>query len=420
MIKIIYPYLYYQIIAVMKQPIILITAGFLFILSGCNTGKAPQTPEEFHQSLLTIDTHVDTPLRLMRDYNDLSERHDARRRGGKVDFPRMKEGGLDGIFFAVFLGQGERTPEGNAAARERALAIFDSVHAAIERNPEMVKLALASGDLERINKEEKLAIYIGIENGYPIGNDLSMVEKFYDLGARYITLCHSSNNDICESSTDTDDPEMNGLSEFGEEVVREMNRLGMIVDISHVSDGSFYDVLEITSAPVMASHSSARAVWDNPRNLTDDMLKALAENGGVIQVCPVSMFIHEIPFPERDSARNAIFEKHGNYYELPPDLKEAFIADWMAIDSIYPPRLATVSDFVNHIDHIVELIGIDHVGIGTDFDGGGQLEDCYDVTELGNITKELLNRGYSEEDIRKIWSRNFLRVFREVEKAAER
>ena len=402
----------------MKKYSIIIVAVFLLVFIGCNTNKAPQTPEEFHQSLLTVDTHTDTPLRLMREHYDLSERHDARQRGGKVDFPRMKEGGLDGIFFAVFIGQGERTPEGHQAAKERTLAIFDSVHAAINRSPEMVQLAVRADDLERINKEGKLAIYIGIENGYPLGNDLAMVEQFYDLGARYITLCHSNNNDICESSTDADDPEMDGLTEFGEQVVKEMNRLGMIVDISHVSDGSFYDVLEVSSAPVMASHSSARAVWDNPRNLNDSMLVALAENGGVIQVCPVSMFIHEIPFPERDSARNVVFEKHGNYYELPPDLKEAFIEDWMAIDSIYPPRLATVSDFVDHIDHIVEVIGIDHVGIGTDFDGGGQLDDCYDVSELGNITKELLNRGYSEEDIQKIWSGNFLRVFRAVEAVA--
>ncbi|HUS87373.1 MAG TPA: dipeptidase [Bacteroidales bacterium] len=399
----------------MKRFTIFTLSILIILLCRCNTTK---TADEIHQALLTVDTHADTPMLLTSSDYDLSERHDPNTRVGKIDLPRMKEGGLDGVFFALYAEQGERTPEGNQEAREEALSIFDTIHHVIDRNPDLARLALTSADLEKINSEDKLAIFIGMENGYPVGNDISLVEQYYDLGARYITLCHSGNNDICESSMDADDPAMDGLSEFGEEVVKEMNRLGMIIDVSHMSDESFYDVLATTKAPVMASHSCARAVWDNPRNLSDTMLTALADNGGVIQVCFVTMFVKDQPYPARDSARNEVFEKHGNYYEIPPDKKAEFLKDWYRVDSLYPPRNATVSDFVDHIDHIVNLIGIDYVGIGTDFDGGGELEDCFDVSQLPNITEELINRGYSEEDLKKIWSGNFLRVFSEVERTA--
>ena len=387
----------------------------VIVSGGCNSNR---TPDEIHQALLTVDTHTDTPMLLTGSDYDLSERHDPNTRVGKIDFPRMKEGGLDGVFFAIYVAQGERTPEGNSAAREEALSLFDTIKHVLGRSPDLARLALNSADLKKINKEEKLAIFIGMENGYPVGKDIALVEEYYNLGARYITLCHSGNNDICESSTDVDDPAMDGLSEFGAEVVKEMNRLGMIIDVSHVSDKSFFDVLATSEAPVMASHSCARAIWDNPRNLSDTMLVALAGKGGVIQVCAVSMFVKEQPFPARDSARNEVFLKHGNYYELPPDKKAEFVTDWYRVDSIFPAKNATVSDFVDHIDHIVNLIGIDYVGIGTDFDGGGELEDCFDVSQLPNITKELITRGYSEDDLKKIWSGNFLRVFREVERTA--
>jgi len=393
-------------------------------LAACNTLSREQSREEqesrFHQELLTIDTHADTPLRMVRPGFDISKRNDPGRGGGKIDFPGMKEGGLDGIFFAVYTGQGPRDQEGNEHARQRALELFDTIHAVIQRYPDMVQLGLKADDLETINNNDRLAIFIGMENGYPIGKDISLVKEYYDLGTRYITLCHSSNNDICDSSTDRDGTEHDGLSEFGEQVVKEMNRLGIIIDVSHVSDGTFFDVLELSEAPVIASHSGARAVMDHPRNLSDSMLVRLAEENGVIQVCLVPEYIREAePFPERDSARQAVVQKHGNYYELPEEDREAFLRDWYAVDSIFPPHLPTVSDFVDHIDHVVRVAGIDHVGIGSDFDGGGALEDCYDVSEMDNITYELLRRGYSEEDIQKIWSGNFLRVFREVERRGE-
>ncbi|HLP57312.1 MAG TPA: membrane dipeptidase, partial [Candidatus Deferrimicrobium sp.] len=250
-----------------------------FLTIGCysetkaNDSQLSQKAAEIHERVLTIDTHVDTPFMLERENFAVNKINDPRKRGGKVDFPRMKKGGLDAIFFAVFVGQAERSPAGNEKAKNEALKTFALIHSAIKANPEQAELALTPDDAYRIEKQGKRAIYIGLENGYPVGNDIGLVKKFYDLGARYITLCHTRNNDICDSSTDKQGHEHNGLSQFGKEVVTEMNRLGMLVDVSHISDKSFYDVLEASKAPVVATHSCARAVCDNPRNLTDDMLK---------------------------------------------------------------------------------------------------------------------------------------------------
>ena len=397
---------------------------FMFFLYGCS-GILPQhEPLEvkadiIHNEVLTIDTHVDTPMRLSRPEFNLGERHDPRKGGGKVDLPGMKEGGLDAVFFAVFVSQRARTPEGNNEAKERALRTFDAIHEAIKTHSNLAELALIPDDAYRIEKMGKRAIYIGIENGYPVGSDLSLIKKYYDLGARYITLCHTRNNDICDSSTDK--PEHYGLSEFGKKVVAEMNRLGMIIDVSHISDDSFYDVLKVSKAPVIASHSCARALCDHPRNLDDEMLKKLAENGGVIQMCMLSSYVKKpMPNPERDAAVKALRQKYGNFSELSEEEERKAREEHRALDEKYPRRDATVSDAVDHIDHIVRIVGIDHVGIGTDFDGGGGLDGCYDVSEIGNITRELVRRGYTEKQIRKIWGENFMRVFREVMQVAHK
>lgn len=396
---------------------------FLFLLLGCSSIFPKNEPLEvrtarIHDKILTIDTHVDTPMRLLRSEFNLGERHDPRKMGDKVDLPRMKEGGLDAVFFAVFVSQGARTPEGNNEARERALRTFDAIHEAIKTHSNMAELALTPDDAYRIEKVGKRAIYIGVENGYPVGNDLSLIKRYYDLGGRYITLCHTRNNDICDSSTDK--PEHHGLSEFGNKVVAEMNRLGMLIDVSHISDDSFYNVLKLSKVPVVASHSCARALCDNPRNLDDDMLRSLAENGGVIQVCVLSSYVKKpVPNPERDAAVKAFRRKYKNFSGLSEKEKEERRNEWNALEEKYPRRLATVSDVVDHIDHIVRVAGIDHVGIGSDFDGGGGLHGCYDVSEMGNITLELVRRGYTEKEIRKIWGGNFIRVFRTVTEAAE-
>ncbi len=402
----------------------LIILSLVLVLSGCgifprSAGDSSLIADKIHKQVLTIDTHTDTPLLFGREGYDIGRKNNPAQRGGQVDFPRMIEGGLDAAFFAVFVGQGERTKEGNRAAKERALNIFRQIHDAIENNSEVAGLALTPDDAYRLRDEGRLAIYIGLENGYPLGMDISMVEKYYDLGARYITLSHSRNNDICDSSTDPKGPEHGGLSQFGREVVRKMNETGMMIDVSHISDEAFYDVIGITNTAVIASHSNARAICDHPRNMDDNMLLALKENGGVVQVCILSAYVKTPePNPQRDAARQDLRERFNNFEGLSEEKMEQAREEWHLVNEKYPQELATVADLVDHIDYIVELIGIDHVGIGTDFDGGGSLADCMDVTEIGNITHELVNRGYSKKDIEKIWAGNFMRVFRETGAAA--
>jgi membrane dipeptidase len=301
----------------------------------------------------------------------------------------------------------------------KTLAAFDSVKHNVERYPAMAGIAFSPDDAYRLKSEGKLSIFLGIENGYPIGTDISRISQYYDLGARYITLCHSSNNDICDSSTDKSGPEHNGLSAFGEEVVKEMNRVGMLVDVSHISDESFYDVLRISKAPVIASHSSCRALCESPRNLNDEMLQALKKNGGVIQICILSDYLKQPePNPEFEARVTELREK---WKALGPDLtgaqQEQRWNEFSALKKQYV-KLATVEDAVNHIQHVVDIIGIDYVGIGSDFDGGGGIEGCTDVSMMKNITKELLRRGYRRDEIAKIWGGNFIRVMREAQALA--
>ncbi len=381
--------------------------------------KLEQKAAAIHDRVLTVDTHVDTPFMLERADFDIGKPNDPQKGGGRVDFPRMRKGGLDAIFFAVFVSQGPRTPERHEKAKQSALRLFEMIHKAVKSHPDLAEQALTPEDAYNIEKKGKRALFIGMENGYPVGTDLSLVKKYYDLGARYITLCHTRHNEICDSSTDSP-ADHNGLSPFGKKVVKEMNRLGMLVDVSHISDKSFYDVLEVSKAPVLASHSCARALCDNPRNLSDDMIRKLAEKNGVLQVCIFTPYVKKKPSnPERQKAFAALRKKYKDYDNMSDEQKKQARKDWMNTDTKYPPNLATVSDVVDHIDHIVKLVGIDYVGIGTDFDGGGALSDCRDVSQMGNITLELVRRGYTEEQIRKIWGGNVMRVFSDVIKVGK-
>lgn len=367
-----------------------------------------------HDEVFTVDSHTDSPWYLLAGGFDMSQRHDIDKEGSRLDFPRMKEGGLDAVFFAAFVGQKERNEEGNRKAKEKVVATIDSIHAHIQTRTDVADVALTPDDAYQLEKEGKRAIFIGIENGYAIGNDLENIEFYYEKGARYITLCHTKNNDICDSSTDS--TEFNGLSDFGRNVVAEMNRVGMMIDVSHSSDSSFYQAIALSTVPVIASHSCSRAICDNPRNLNDDMLRALAKNGGVVQMCILSDYVKEPePYPARDSAYAALKKKYNNFENLSPEMEKQAWTEWDQLDVNYPRKLAAISDAVDHIDHIVKVAGIDHVGIGTDFDGGGGLADCRDVSQLGGITLELVKRGYSEEDIRKIWGGNLMRVMRQVQ-----
>jgi membrane dipeptidase len=397
-----------------------------FIFSGSDvTAGSPddetllKKAEKIHYHIISIDSHNDTPLRMLQKGFDIGVRHDPYKERSKVDLVRMEEGRLDGAFFAVFVSQGTRDPESYRKVKDRAMVTFDTLDAAIGRHRDKAEIAVSVADADRLKKAGKRMVFIGIENGYAIGKDLTMIKTYYDRGARYITLCHSKNNDICDSSNDT--IEHDGLSPFGKEVVKEMNRLGLIVDVSHASDQSFFDVLAASQAPVIASHSCARALCNNPRNLDDKMLEALASHGGVIQMCILSDYVKTPdPNPGRDSARAALRTKFHDFEGLSDEEMKQARKEWYAMDEKFPQKLATVSEVVDHIDHIVKIAGIDHVGIGTDFDGGGAVKGCYDVSEMKNITIELLRRGYSESDIRKIWGGNLLRVMKEVENTAQK
>jgi len=397
----------------MRMKYFLILFSLLAVSCAPGEEKINRKAERMHDDILSIDTHCDTPMRFFRSGGfDPGVRNDL----GSVDFPRMKEGRLDAEFFAIFIGQGPRTPEAYELAHSTTLATFDSIYATLARNSSQAAIALTPDDALRHKAEGKLAIFIGIENGYPAGQDLSKIQQYYDLGARYITLCHSSNNDICDSSTDKSGPEHNGLSAFGEEVVKEMNRVGMMIDVSHISDESFYDVLALSEAPVIASHSSCRALCESPRNLDDEMLQALKENGGVIQICILSDYLRQpAPNPEYEEKVKELRER---WRTMGPEVTdEQQEQRWMEFSELKKKyvRLATVADAVNHIQHVIDVIGIDHVGIGSDFDGGGGLEDCPDVSMMKNITKELIRRGYSRDEIAKIWGGNVMRVMREAQ-----
>lgn len=380
--------------------------------------KIQEKAAKIHAAALSLDTHGDVPTYMVsRPGFNIGEEHDVAKTRSQIDFPRMKKGGLDAMFFAVYLGQGERTAAGNAEAKERALELFQLIHQSVEDNPSMAGLATSPEDAHQLKEKGKTAVFIGIENGWVIGRDLALLKKYYDLGARYMTLSHTTNNDICDSSTDPNGPEHDGLSEFGVQVVEEMNKLGMMVDISHTSDKTFYDCIEHSKAPIIASHSSARALYDHPRNMNDDMIKALAKKGGVIQMNMLSSYLKDSD-PARVAAMKELREKFPRNKELTDTEREARMKELESINKRFPEQLATLQMVVDHIDHIVKLVGVDYVGIGADLDGGGGVIGMYDVSEMGNVTYELVKRGYSEEDIKKIWSGNLFRVMKEVEKVA--
>ena len=411
-----------EVVNMIKQLLVYLFSMSLMAAIGQNEEIDPYaTAMMIHKLSLVVDTHVDTPLDLMDEGYSMGDNHDSVNNWSKVDIPRMEEGGLDAVFFAAFIGQGPRDKDSHQKSKDYVLEIFDSIYTEVSRYPEELAVATSPRQAYELEEEGKVAIFIGMENGYPIGLDINLVETYYDLGARYITLCHSSNNDLCDSSTDPDGPEHDGLSEFGEKVVLEMNRLGMMIDISHASDSTFYDVLRLSKAPVIASHSCARGVHENPRNLDDEMIRALADKGGVVQVCLVSSYLADLePSYERDSALQVLQAKYKDYGSLSPEQKKLAHEDWRFINANYPRPLASVPDIADHIDHIVEVAGIDYVGIGSDFDGGGEVDGCYDVSELPNITEELYSRGYSAEEIVKIWGGNIMRVMEEVDSLKSR
>jgi membrane dipeptidase len=390
----------------------------VLIVAFVSSATGEPAKKSIHSKALVIDTHTDTPMLLVQGKVDLTQRLSPP--SYRVDFPRLREGAVDAIFFGLFTSQQERTEANCRNAYSLAQQMIDATLAQLKKT-DLAELAFKPADVKRISKKGKTAIYFGMENGFPLAKDVRRVEEFFKRGVRYITLSHSSNNDICDSSTDERGPEHNGLSEFGKRVVAEMNRLGMIIDISHISDKAFYDVLGLSKAPVIASHSSVRALCNHPRNMSDEMIRKLAAQGGVIQICILGDYIREA---DRNSLNyiktEELKKKYNNGRYKNDEERKAAWAEWDAIQRDYPPAERTIAEAVDHIDHVVKLVGVDYVGIGSDFDGGGGLADCPDVASFPKITEELFRRGYKRKNIDKIWGGNFLRVFKAVEKAAKR
>ena len=384
--------------------------------------------ERLHRQAIVIDTHNDITSPLLENGFDLGMAGDdpSAKLKTHTDLRRMKQGGLDAEFFAVYVGKEfvKKTPaEGGGAAR-RALDVIDVVYEQVRRHPDSLEMAFTADDIRNVSSRGKIAALMGIEGGHAIEDSLAALRMFYKLGVRYMTLTHTNTNNWADSSGDADDPKVNhhnGLSPFGREVVREMNRIGMMVDVSHVSDKTFYDVIEATAAPVIASHSSARALANHPRNMTDDMLKAVGKNGGVVMVNFYDGFLDpaKAEITKRNQALQSQLEK-----QYPGDPKRVE-AELQKLQSANPPAKPPVktplSVLIDHIDHIARIAGVDNVGIGSDFDGvpfTGLPEGMEDVSKLPNITIELMKRGYSDADIKKVLGENFLRVMAAVERVS--
>jgi len=423
-----------------------IYAALLLLIVSCKTEtKEKQMTEDdliakaeaIHKKVITLDTHCDINVKNFTDNINYTQALD-----NQVTLPKMNAGGLDVAWFIVYTGQDSLTNTGFKKAYETAISKFEAIDRLVTQYaPNEIELALTSNDVRRIHKSGKKVAMIGIENGYPVGMNIDNVSKFHDLGARYMSLAHNGHSQLSDSNTGEEDNVWlhNGLSDLGKEVITEMNRVGMMIDISHPSKEAIRQLIELTKAPVIASHSSARALCNHSRNLDDEQLQWVKENGGVVQTVAFQGYINT----EKDNARTEALQKIRkeiadsigvNWYErsevkdLSETEKEQFyevrgkiiqLADEEAKKiAEFPPKV-NVLDFVDHIDYLVEKMGIGHVGISSDFDGGGGVEGWNDASETMNVTIELVRRGYSEEQIAMLWSGNLLRVLDEVQQVAE-
>ena len=365
---------------------------------------------EVHERLFTIDTHIDTPTaRLMRDDWDFASAHDVAADGSQCDLPRMKAGGIDALVFAVYSSQAARTPEGFAAVHDQAVRVFERTHDVIRRNAGACGLALSGPDGVRLKLEGRRAIYLSIENSYPLGLDAGNVAKFHRLGMRMLGLTHMLNNDLADSSTDPRGAEWGGLSPLGREVVAECNRLRVVVDASHASDAALRDLLATSKAPVILSHSGCRAVCDHPRNVGDDLLRALAAKGGVIQINALPVAVVNMREDGRTAATAAMLMQVKDKI-LTPEVKKWMSGEWDRIEKTFPNPAVTMDDYVRHIEHAVKIAGLEHVGIGCDFDGGGGFPGLNSVADYPNLTAALLKRGWSEMALTKLWGGNTFRL----------
>jgi len=399
-----------------------------------------QKARAIHERVIALDTHND-----IEPDNFTRQKNYTQRLNTQVNIPKMMEGGLDASFFIIYVGQRPLTPEGYDAAYKEAVAKFDAVHHLTkEIAPDKIELALTAADVARIAKAGKKVALIGVENAYSLGTDLKRIKEFYDRGGRYMSLAHNGHSQFADSNTGERDGKWlyNGLSEMGKQAIAEMNKWGIMVDLSHPSKQANLQALALSKAPVIASHSAARALADVSRNMDDEQLEALKKNGGVIQTVAFATYVKvaKPDSPERAAAIAALRKEiglppaggpagpggggggggRGGVNALTPEVRAKYEARLAEIDQKTPgdPR-ATVADFVNHIDYLIKKIGIDHVGISSDFDGGGGVTGWNGADETFNVTLELVRRGYTEDQIGKIWSGNLLRVMADVEKVAK-
>lgn len=367
--------------------------------------------KQLHDRAIVIDSHADTTQRLFFDKTfDIS----VRQKNGSIDVPRMREGGLDALFFSIWVPSDVTGPP----AVKRAMDLIDAAREAVRLHPDQLMLATTAADVRRAAAERKIAALMGMEGGHMIDDDMRLLRNYAALGVRYMTLTHFKNNTWADSSTDK--PAHNGLTAFGRDVVREMNRLGMMVDVSHAADKTFFDVLAITKAPVIASHSSSRAIANHPRNMTDDMLRAVAKNGGVVMINYHAAFLSEefrVASEKKSgnvvAAMAAMSRKCGGNEACTTMESERIAHESMAKGTL--PKV-TWEKIVEHIDHAVKVAGADHVGLGSDFDGATMPLGMEDASKLPKITDALLKKGYSDTDIEKILGGNILRVMEQVER----
>jgi membrane dipeptidase len=385
------------------------SAAALF-LAGCS----PSTAEDagaLHEQLLTLDTHLDTPLHFPREGWSFGERHTLAEDLVQVDMPRMESGALDGGFFVIYTAQGPLTEEGYAEALELARTRSDVIDATIAKFPERIGPAMTAADAERLAEAGKLVAFKSIENSYPLGESLALLEEFYDRGVRMAGPVHSSNNQFADSATD--EPRWHGLSPLGREWVVEMNRLGMVIDASHASDAAFDQLLELSATPLILSHSGSRAAFDHPRSLDDGRIRALAQAGGAI--CATSVFLSEMNLSQEREALFARFEEIG---ELSPPEQQELTRQWRELDEREQMWAADFEQYMDMLLHVIDVAGVDHVCFGADWDGGGGITGLGDITDLPKITQRLTEAGYSEADLAKMWSGNVLRILRAAEEHA--
>jgi len=374
-------------------------------LSACSAaGDKPQAaPPPLHSRMLVLDTHLDTPLHFERQGWDFADRHDLATDLSQLDIPRMRDGNLDGGFFAIYTEQGPLTAAGYAAALAHARKRSDLIDKMIADNSGVIGAARTADDARRLNKEGKLVAFKSMENSYPLGEHLSLLQEFYDKGVRLAGPVHSANNEFADSATDK--PRWNGLSPLGKQWVAEMNRLGIVIDASHSSDATFDQILQLSKYPILLSHSSLRSAHDHPRNLDEGRLRKLAEKGGAM--CISTIFMSEM---NMSPARAKLFGEYEHIGEMTPEAQAELTRQWRELDKTEAMWAADFEDYMKMVLRAIEVGGVDHICFGADWDGGGGLKGIEDISALPKVTERLKAAGYSDADIEKMWSGNILRV----------